>query len=335
MKLKKINFGHISCAVGALGFYGEGYPFHKWYKLLFYIFGYSWKDYTFAGKTMTLKSRRGKAFNEPGNMPLKNDGVTPQELLPKSIWVEPKIGEHMLNCVGLAGFGIEYYLRLGHYQKMTQPYFISIMDMDPENAIDEITQMCELIVQYLGNSNNSIYGVQLNCACPNTDSKVSKIPTELIAKLQAMRNVLGENIPIIANFNALVNTSTLEAIDEFVDAYWIGNTIPAGADVPGIDWSRFNVRMENDEWKSPLTDRDNRFPPGGLSGPLCFFPTREKVREMQESPNITKPIVAGNGIRSQQNVQDLYNAGAQGVFVGSGAVTKPWILEKLTKIKPD
>lgn len=322
MKLKGIDFGHISCAVGALGFYGEGYPFHKAYK---FIPGYNWDGFTLAGKTMTLYSRSG-------NMPLKDDGVTPVELMPKCIWIEPKSSGHILNCVGLSNFGIEYYLKLNKYQTMTQPYFISIMDMDPENATDEITQMCDLIISYLGNGSDSIYGVQLNCACPNTGRKVSKKPTELLQKLQAARNVLGKHIPLIANFNALVSTDTLIAIDHLVDAYWIGNTIPAGSDIPGIDWSRFNVRLENGEWKSPLTDRGMPMA-GGLSGPACFLPTLKKVQEMTAHSNITKPTVAGNGIRSAEDVQDLYNAGAKMVFVGSGAITRPWVLEKMAQVQ--
>ena len=349
--LRGTNFGTLSCAVGALGFYGEGYPFHKWWKLLFYVFGYKWKGYTFAGKTMTLKRRDSSKIGVNGNMPLEDDGVTPKERFPKSIWVEPmyrttifehfpllnkvpllrnigiKPGGHMQNCVGLANFGIEFYLKLNKFQKIKDPYFISIMQFNP----GDIEAMCNLIKTHLGVSKNSKFAVQINFACPNTGHVVGEELQDIIEQLTTARRVLGEHIAIIPNFNALISNETLRAIDHLVDAYWIGNTIPAGADVisPEVWKERFNVRFEDGKWESPLTD--NGMPmAGGLSGPLCFPITLKKVEEMFMDEKITKPIIAGNGVRTYEDVCRLRRAGADMVFAGSAGVTKPTVLQKLT-----
>ncbi len=332
MELRGIDFGPIACAVGAMGFYGEGYPFHKTFR---YIPGFNWDGFTLAAKTLTLHRRSGKN-EEPGNMPLMDDGLTPEETFPKCIWVERWPGGHMLNCVGLANFGIEFYLQRGYYQRLKKPYFISIMDMDPKNAVLEIRQMCQLLVRYLGNQEGSIYAVQINCACPNTGKEASTKPIELIEKLRVAREILGDHIPILANFNALVSLNTLIAIDAFVDAYWIGNTIPAGNEIFSEQvWKRrFNVRRENGEWKSPLTDRGMPMA-GGLSGPMCLEVTHGKVLEMYKSLSITKPIVAGNGIRSVDDIEELYDAGASMVFVGSAGVTKPWALNSLQSYREE
>ena len=74
LTLRGVDYGSTFCAVGARGFAGEGYPFHKPWGLV----GMTWEGTAFAGKTMTLEPR-------DGNMPLKADGVTPKELFPKCI----------------------------------------------------------------------------------------------------------------------------------------------------------------------------------------------------------------------------------------------------------
>lgn len=86
--------GRVFCAPGARGFYGEGYPFHRTSRR----FGMTWDRTGFAAKTTTVEKRAG-------NLPLKDDGVTPRELIPRCIVVKWLSG-HVLNAVGLSGPGV-------------------------------------------------------------------------------------------------------------------------------------------------------------------------------------------------------------------------------------
>src|SRR5687768_15371924 len=104
MRLRSIEFGPVFNAAGAQGFFGEGYPYHRWWKLM----GLTFKGCGLVAKTTTLHQR-------PGNMPLQDDGITPQEWRPKCIVVRPLQGV-VLNAVGLSGRGAKPLLDDGRWQ---------------------------------------------------------------------------------------------------------------------------------------------------------------------------------------------------------------------------
>jgi len=58
--MRGIDFGPVWGASGVLGFFGEGYWYHRYWK----PFGLNFSGVTFVAKTTTLKERSG-------NMPLK------------------------------------------------------------------------------------------------------------------------------------------------------------------------------------------------------------------------------------------------------------------------
>src|SRR6056297_590629 len=99
MKLRGVNFGNVFAASGSLNFFGEGYWFHRFLKILFPgMFDFS--GATFIAKTTPYDLN-------PGNMPL-NEELQPQERKPKCIWVAP-VKKIALNSVGLSSPGAEYF----------------------------------------------------------------------------------------------------------------------------------------------------------------------------------------------------------------------------------
>lgn len=310
LTLKGIDFGKIFCATGARGFYGEGYPFHR----LWRHYGMDWNGTGFSGKTLTLLPRRGTKHNEPGNMPLKEDGVTPQELSPRCIWTNFRTGE-MINAVGLSNFGAKFYLDSGQYQKIDRPFFISFMCMAGDRAgrEAELREFCQLLKRYLSRFKAAV-ALQLNFGCPNSDHDLTEFYTEICQLCELAKSLLG--IPVVVNCNALMPTRILIEVSQVADALWIGNTIPFKDALTReqISWQRFGE-------ESPLRRRGIKAD-GGLSSPDCFPFTLSKIAQLRDS-DVRIPIVGGNGIRTRMDIIELHLVGADAAFIGSLAVVRP------------
>jgi dihydroorotate dehydrogenase len=274
----------------------------------------TWKRTGFAGKTLTLEPRRGKKFDEEGNMPLRDDGLTPEELFPRSIWVDFKNGGRMINVVGLSNFGADFYLRTGRYHSINEPFFLSFMPVakDPSGREAELRAFCQLLVRHL--PFRAPVALQINFGCPNTGHDPSEFYAEIYTLIETAKSLLG--IPIVANTNALMPTAILIETARIADALWIGNTIPFGDKGAGryIDWSRFGEI-------SPVRKRGLPAD-GGLSGPECLPLTLEKVRDLRNG-GVTIPIVGGNGIRTTEDLKKLYQTNYNTIFVGSLNIVKP------------
>lgn len=317
LKLQDTDFGSVFCATGARGFYGEGYPFHRAWR----YFGMDWTDTGFAGKTLTLLPRRGSEHNEPGNMPLKDDGVTPKEFSPRCIWVDFRRGE-MLNAVGLSNFGAKFYFDSGQYHKFERPFFISFMCManDTAGREAELREFCQLFKRYL--PFRAPVALQLNFGCPNAKHDLAKFYAEICRLCELAKSLLG--IPVVVNCNALMPTNILIEVARVADALWIGNTIPFNdpATRDRIDWERFG-----DE--SPLLRRGISTG-GGLSSHTCLPFTISKVAQLRDS-GVNTPIISGNGIRNPSDIFDLAKVGTDAAFIGSLAVVRPWNMQSVVR----
>lgn len=305
LTLNGIKFGSIFCATGSRGFYGEGYPFHRYWRHL----GMDWSDTGFSGKTLTLLHRQG-------NMPLREDGTTPKEFAPRCIWVSFRNGGEMMNAVALSNFGAEYYLKAGHYDKVRKPFFISFICTAGDRAgrEAELRDFCHLLKRYLPFS--APVALQENFGCPNSGHDLSEMQQEICTHVEIAKSILG--IPVVINTNALMPTDVFLEAARVVDGFWIGNTIPYGDQrATDIDWSLYGDM-------SPIRRRGFDAD-GGLSSPRCLTLTINKVWELRES-GISLPIAAGNGIRDKVDVDTLKIAGADAVFVGSLAVVRPWLM---------
>lgn len=313
MLLRGNEFPNVWCAPGARGFFGEGYPLHPFFKML----GMTWKNTAFVSKTVTLEGR-------DGNMPLKGNGTTPQELVPRCIVPYHRTG-HMLNAVGLSNYGAEWAFNRNAWQARTDPFMISFMTIceEKEHRLLELKAFCRLLKRKLWTFKTYESGkiaLQLNFACPNTGHGLE----ERYAELGEMLDIVSElPIPIVVNFNPLVPVGVIMVAQEHeaCDAIWIGNTIPWNS--PGINWEPFSARGHlPGNIISPLIARGFK-QPGGLSGPVCFPFTLDKICEARKA-GFDKPIIGGNGVQRKADIDQLWHADADGVALGIVNTERPW-----------
>lgn len=306
----RVNFGSIFCAPGARGFYGEGYPTHAYLKYL----GLTWRGTAFAGKTITLLPRQG-------NMPLEKDGVTPCSIVPPCIIPKPWSG-HMLNAVGLSNFGVQFYMDLGKWQKLTQPFCLSWMAVSEtkEERLEEAREFVRVTTDFFHSLRTPV-ALQVNRACPSIKTFLDDPEIETTEIIEILEILATLKIPLILNFNPLVPIELLVAVSEHpaVSALWIANTIPWGS--PGVDWMEiFGADV------SPLITRGFK-QAGGLSGPACLRITIRKLY-LARHRGITIPIVAGNGIQCTEGVQKLRGL-ADAIAIGCVALMRPWRMKSI------
>lgn len=310
MRLRGIEFGKLFCAPGARGFFGEGYPFHHYWKYL----GMTWEGTTFVAKTTTLLPREG-------SMPLGKDGITPTQFPPRCIVTKP-ISGHILNAVGLSGPGAKALFEDGRWQQRTDPFMLSFMSVagSKEERLKELQEYVELGKHYLPHFRAPV-ALQLNFACPNAGLHLEELCEEVSEALDIAAEL---NVPLVPNFNPLVPEELLveTALHSACDALWIANTIPWGT--PGINWVDLFGSNE-----SPLIKRGLPAP-GGLSGPACLPFVLERLREAKED-GINIPIVAGNGIQSVADARRIRKAGAAGIAVGVVGIVRPWRMRSIAK----
>lgn len=303
MKLRGTDFGCVLCASGAQGFFGEGYTHHRLLKTLGLL---DFTGCTFVAKTTTLHARQG-------NMPMKKDGITPKELFPKCIEVDFIRGV-MLNSVGLSGPGAEPLFKTGRWQSRTKPFFLSFMAVGktPEERTAELREFVKLAQKYFRRFLAPV-GLQINWSCPN----VGLNPNELVDEAKAgieIASALG--VVLMPKFNIMVPIEAAKAISKHpaCDALCISNTIPWGKLPEKIGWKKlFGSGV------SPLAE----FGGGGLSGRPLLPLVACWLREAKYA-EISKPINAGGGILSPDDVRVLYLSGASSIFIGSTATLRPW-----------
>lgn len=309
MKLRGIEFGQVCGASGVQGFFGEGYPYHKFLR---FVPGFNFNGMTFVAKTTTLHPNKG-------NMPLREDGITPVELKPKCIVVNFRQGV-ALNAVGLSGPGAEALLHNGAWQERTDPFFISFMSIKhtPEERIDEALMFFEILKKHLLSFRAPIC-LQINFSCPN----VGLDPQTVIEEVRIVLDEAGRlGIPLMPKFNA---TLTLHAAKEIsrhknCDALCMSNTIP---------WKDFQ-----DDWKlryfgsliSPLAHLGG----GGVSGEPLLGLVVSWI-EAARHHGINVPINAGGGILHPRDIVVLKKAGADSAFLGSVAFLRSWRVSSIIK----
>lgn len=153
--------------------------------------------------------------------------------------------------------------------------------------------------------------IQLNLSCPN----VKKEPVDFAKLLSA----LPRDFPIIVKVGMHFPLDEVLRIQDQVacSALAISNTLPWGA--PQINWQ---YMFGSD--KSPLA----KFGGGGLSGrPL--FPLLIDYLSTLRAMGWEKPIVAGGGILSTQDIDNVFAHGADAIELGSVSLLKPWRVQKL------
>lgn len=324
MILSGINFGPVFQASGATNFFGHGRGRGHgwWYHPPLRPFGLNWNDSTVVTKTTTFLPR-------PGNMPLKKDGVTPKEWLPKCI-VRNKAKNAVLNAVSLSGPGLEFLLQSGEWQKLTSPFFISVMSLAPtrEGRHAEL----DAIFGQLGSAKRrehfrADWGVQINFSCPNGGVDPNDLIDEVVPILELADRHLPDTVPIMPKFGPEAHPNSMLHIvkHQRCSALCFCNTMPFGKhpkwalSVPPIDWK--GIYGTDDPKESPMAQRFPGFA-GGYSG-AGLLPFLLAWLPMVRNLGVQTPICAGGGILSPMDVSRVFDAGADSVFLGSIAMLHP------------
>jgi len=308
--MKRNNFVGSLWAIlasGTMGFFGEGYPYHK------FIWPFVWiakKLAMFVAKTVTVDE-------VPGNMPLRDDS-SPKQMRPDCIFIDFKrwLKGGMLNAVGLSNFGVEYYLKLGEWQKRTKPWALSLMLVRDtrEERIQEAQEFVEIMQKYLGGF-ITLPILKLNISCPNTSHDVCG----LVGEQREILSILAPlGLEIVVKVNALSNIKNVRKIadHEACSGICVSNTLP-WADLP--DWIKWKVFSEFIE--SPLA----KYGGGGFSG-KDMLPIVVAWIARARQAGITKPIIGGGGIFTPLGVWKMRQAGASSISIGSPLLFRPWMI---------
>lgn len=298
------TFGPVWDAAGLRGFFGEGYWFHRLAR-----FWLSFEGSTFVSKTVT-------SFPHEGNMPL-TEAWTPKELRPRCIYDDWPRG-HTINSVGLSGPGIRALAVTGRWQRISEPFFISWMPV--KKGFEERVVEAEAFVQEmrysLGLTSSRQVGIQFNVSCPNVGADYEKLLGEA-EHLLSILQMLG--LPIVVKLNLLMSPEKARALARHpaCAGLCISNTLPFGTLLEERWW------QERYPYGSPLERRSESYGKGGLSGPVLFPLVRDWVHHFRRDDPVTY-INAGGGVWHKSNVDDLREAGANSVFIGTVAMHRPW-----------
>jgi dihydroorotate dehydrogenase len=307
--MKGINFGNAFTASGMLGFFGEGYWFHKTNNIFFP--GFNLEGSTFIAKTTPLEKTIG-------NMPLK-DNFQPLKLFPDCIRVDFFKGT-VLNAVGLSSPGAEVLLNHGAWQKRENPFIISFAATGgtKEKRLNEMREFITLLEYHLPFFRAKI-GLEIDITCSNIKLNLEELAVEAVDYLK-ISSTLG--IPLITKLNALTPINVIKEItgSGLCDALDYSNTIPWGKLKDEIDW-KYLFGSE----KSPL----EHYGGGALSGfPLRLIVARGIERMREES--IDTQIICSS-VFSKYDVLTSGYADANAVAIGSVGILRPWRTESIIK----
>lgn len=309
----------VLAASGLMNFFGEGYWYHRWYQLLT-MGAFSFEGMRLVTKTTTLNPRKG-------NMPLQEDGVTPQERKPKCIWAStPFIGKGLtLNAVGLSGPGLETLLDAGVWQSWTTPFWISFMSVAPSESVryHEVNDFV-MMMRRRKDEFQAPFGIQYNGSCPNQKGVSTE---EAVAESFAHLDLLAElEVPVMYKLSVTTTPEQAKPMTEHpvLSALCVSNTVPFGKLPDRIDWHAL-FGVDRSEEIGPIHSpifKDVGMS-GGLSGPPLFPILVDWVRQARQI-GINTHINAGGGIFSRQDVRTIKSVGANSISLGSVAIHRPW-----------
>ena len=310
MELRNISFPPALGASGVQGFFGNpNFPEYKHSQIIRMLFGDIFKNMGFVAKTATTYANKG-------NVELSSNDYSFKKLLPNAIY--PFISKGAaLNAVGLSNSGIDFLLETGIWHERQKPFMLSFMPVGgtPLKNVKETEKFCMVLKQHLPFFKTKI-ALQVNLSCPNTNHDQGMLLTEA----NTIFDILGElDIPLVPKINALLNPKIAWEImlHPKCDALCVSNTIPFGTH-SDILWKKFGMK----NGKSPLEKYN--YPPGGLSGAPIFPIVVKWIEEFCKLKSY-KPIIAGGGVMSKQDVRILSDfSKVEAVSIGSVAFLRPW-----------
>jgi dihydroorotate dehydrogenase len=312
---------------GVRGFFGEGYAFHRIYKRLFGRL-FTFDGVMFVAKTTTLLPNKG-------NMPMKEDGITPTELKPTCIAIGPWqfILGIMMNAVGLSGPGVVALLDKNRWQEMAESFMISFMSIakgrDDETTAKLHLEEFETFVSSLKARLSQFaakFLIQINISCMNVDHG-SDAEAVVLKEVFGYMDLVARYLPgvrCIIKVNTLMQPETAVTFSRHPQCagVCVSNALPWSALTRSERWWYFPLSIFTG--KSPLA----RFGGGAFSGGPLLAEVERWIRDARRA-GFNKHINAGGGIRCRNDVNRLVYAGADSISIGSVALLRPWRLRSI------
>jgi len=228
----------------------------------------------------------------------------------KTVTLEPRQGNPpprlwelaggMINSIGLPNKGLAGYLEhdLPQLAELPVPLIVNVMGFSRE-------QVAELVRAF--GERDEVAALELNVSCPNvkTGMVMGADPGETAALLDAVRPLTAK--PLIVKLTPNCSSPgdvAAAAAEHGADAVSLVNTLRGMA---------FHPRRLGVPWLGGGT--------GGVSGPAVRAVALAQVAEVRA--RVAIPIVGMGGLQSGRHAQDLMQAGADVVAVGTESFRDP------------
>jgi dihydroorotate dehydrogenase (NAD+) catalytic subunit len=209
---------------------------------------------------------------------------------PPRLW---ELGQGMINSIGLPNKGLARFVEedLPEYATLPAPLIVSVMGF----SLDELATILETL-----DAHDEIEAFELNFSCPNvkTGNIVGSDPLECEAMMSELRG--RSQKPMIAKLAPSTSRPDLVAMAAEcagADAVSLINTLPGMAFAPGTA----------EPWLGAGS--------GGISGPAIRPVALGQVARVASSVRI--PVIGMGGVENSRDAQQLIDAGAALVAVGT------------------
>jgi dihydroorotate dehydrogenase len=325
MKKDNLFRSPVIASSGLLGIIGEGYKYHRIFKILLPIL-FSFKWITFQMKTIT-------ACKKIGNMELsKEDGITPVGFRPNCIYANFWKG-YGVNNVSFSNPGIKVILDKGVLQKIEGELHLSIMfiSQDLKRRIDEAKIIVSVLKTELKKFKATRIFLHWNVSCPNTGHNPQESFLNSFRQEHEILKKLGLPIILKVGWSFPINVILELQKSEMIFGVDAINTIPFD-DLPAFTKKKYFKRDINNEFISPLDKYQDKFlvkGRGGVSGnPIRPYALRW-IR-MARKAGFVLPIIGGGGILWPWHVFQFKKAGATAISPGSVSFLRPFNLLFIT-----
>jgi dihydroorotate dehydrogenase (NAD+) catalytic subunit len=215
---------------------------------------------------------------------------------PPRLW---ELASGLMNSIGLPNKGLDGFLAhdLPRLAALPVPLIVNVM----APARDEFAELVEAV-----GARDEVAAIELNVSCPNvtTGLDIGADPAEAAALMRALRPLTAKPIIVKLTPNAASPAAVAEAVaGEGADAVSLINTLRGMALHP----------VTREPWLGGRT--------GGVSGPAIRAVALAQVAAVAARVEI--PIVGMGGVECGRHAQDLLDAGARVVAVGTESFRDP------------
>ncbi len=234
----------------------------------------------------------------------------------KSLTKEPRVGNPMprlvhtpsgmLNAIGLANPGVDWYLEHEAVKLSSLPY--AIVGSVAGFSVDEYRYVCERLAE-----RSEIAAIELNVSCPNvaSEGETFACDPELTARVVRAARATTRK-PLIVKLSP--NVTDITEVARGAEA--------AGADALAIVNTVRGMAIDVETWRPRLGNGA-----GGLSGPAIRPIAVLAVYEVARAVRV--PIVGQGGIETLFDALEFFLAGASAIAIGTANFGDPRVPERI------